>query len=297
MILLYYFNLILTCSINHASFSPVHIVSTRFSRTKHGRNLDMKKMMIALLIGLSLSLTGMSQTNSTVSPPSTFWVWNTTVASKYLGDILGGIFYDGPQLQLDLSYNHRDRLGVTTIGTWIARPLDNTKFNVNFGDQYNLYLSRSLDVSKDLKVTVGTCYYGLYDLEHMRDDMVDFSIRADFPSVRIAQPYIFFDHFLSFSDASPKNGSFAYVGLQRLQKLGDQTRVSLYFDYRVGYSGGCLNSRSGFEYQRLSASLIWNVAHNVTITPTIIGQIPIGTDRTFADHERLFGKISVRYTF
>ncbi len=259
----------------------------------------MKKMIMALLIGLSLSLTGMSQTNTTTtaSPPSTFWVWDSTVATKYLGDYLGGIFYDGPQLQIDLSYNHRDAHGVTTIGTWMARPLDNTKFNANFGDQYNLYLSRSLELSEDLKVTVGSCYYGLYDLGHMRDDMVDFSIRADFPSVPIVQPYVFFDHFLSFSEASPENGSFAFAGLQRSQKLGDQTRVSLYFDYRVGYSGGCLNSRAGFEYQRLSASLVWKVTEKLSITPTLIGQIPIGTDRTFADHERVFAKISARYQF
>lgn len=225
------------------------------------------------------------------------FAWENTVSSKYWGSIVGGVFYDGPVLWSDLSISLPDKAGVTSVGLWVCRPLDSLRYNKNFGDEYDAYVSQSYKVGKDLVLSGTVSYQAIYDLANFADDLVLLAVRVDAPSVPFAQPYICFNEFVGWSDSASLSGWFIYGGLQREQKLWGWKSASLHLDYRIGYSGGALGSNLGFEYQRLQASVPIKLGRNLVVSPSVIGQAPLESNRTFALKAQLFFMLSAKWSF
>ncbi len=247
--------------------------------------------------------------NAVAAEESWHYAISEILMSKYYGTIFGGTFYPGPMSFGDVSASHKSLSGSVTFDLAIGQKLDRIdQFNRDGGNEYDLTIDQTLRFGSKaypILVDLSLCYLALKDLKDASNDAFDesvrfdFPIRADLPSGPIIQPYFQVYHYHMVGDGLRNEGWIGYCGLIRDQHLGAKlfgSDLILNLDYRMGVNGGVYGSRSGIEYHRLAVSLPihWK---KWTFVPSIIGQTPGGSERTYVHKSEVFGTLFIRRDF
>ncbi|MBC7981495.1 hypothetical protein H7X65_00275 [Candidatus Parcubacteria bacterium] len=235
---------------------------------------------------------------------------DNTIASRYWGSIVGGIFYPGGAVNFtDFTVTKEDSLGSMYFLIGMINPLDTFEYDDQGGTEYYLGLGHSFDLWKDGNgpPLVGLDVFVLYDaispIEEMDDDVIETRLRLDFPRVPFAQPYIEYYNWQASGNDAPPVGSFIRVGTQRQQPLGisfQQSELKLKIDASLGFAGeGLFGTDGGLSYYRLVLSLPVKISEHFSVTPAIIGQLPGNQDpdAAFVDRPRLFYNLTLSWEF
>jgi len=218
--------------------------------------------------------------------------YTSAILSKYYGSIIGGIFYDDWVTFQDIGIARMDKKGTTYVDLWASRPITNTAYNKNWGDEYDVVVGRSMPLAKGkVRLDIAGTYLVVNNLERINDDIATGKIRLDFPKVPHLQPYAEVYRFIEVGPKSPSGGSFIYLGLLHDQKIGGDHGPTIGFDYRYGHSLGVLGAEAGPSYHRLSISPVIPIAKKIDFVPSLVGQTAYHRHDPFkvlADRSRIF---------
>jgi hypothetical protein len=236
---------------------------------------------------------------------------NNTIASRYWGSTVGGIFYSGGPVNFtDLITTKDDKWGSTYLLVGMVNPLDTLKWDHNGGTEYYAGIGRTLSLWKGgdknlplLNVNALVMYDAISRIKQFDNDVIQQKLRLDLPRVPVFQPYVEGYHWFPSGDNSPPTGFFGRLGIHRQQPLGFTFRKSemeLGVDLSTGYSDSIFGASSGLAYYRMVLSTEFKISEHFRIAPSIIGQLPGGGQergRAFVDRSRVFYNLSIRYDF
>ncbi len=235
-----------------------------------------------------------------------------TIASRYWGSIVGGIFYSGGSVNFtDFSLTVDDPLGTTYTFVGMINPLDTFRYDYNGGTEYYAAVGKTLDMWKGgahdfpaVRLDLMVLYDAISQIDRLDDDVVQQYVKIELPRIPIAQPYVQGYHWFKTGDRAPEGGFFGRAGIHRQQPLGfsfRKTPIELGIDLSSGWSSeGLFGTSRGLAYHRAILSTVFTWNKHFKIIPAIIGQLPgRGQDenRKFVDHSRLFYNLTLRYDF
>ncbi len=234
-----------------------------------------------------------------------------TMASRYWGSIVGGIFYSGGGVNFtDFTSTLDDKFGSTYVLLGMINPLDTLKYDHNGGTEYYGGIGRTLNLWKGgprdiplVKMNALIMYDAISEIERWNDDVIQEYLRLDFPRIPFAQPYVEGYHWEKSGSKSPPVGFFWRTGVHRDQPLGFSflnSPMELGIDLSAGYSGGVFGTSSGLAYWRAILSTKIRLSKKLDLIPSVVGQLPgrgQESDRSFVDHSRVFYNLSLRWKF
>ncbi len=233
-----------------------------------------------------------------------------TIASRYWGSIVGGIFYSGGPVNFtDFKFTVNDPVGTSFIFVGMINPLDTLKYDYNGGTEYYAGVGKTFDIAKGgpnnlplIRLTTICMFDSIHEIERIDDDVIQQYLRIDLPRIPVIQPYAEGYNWIKSGDRSPPVGYFARAGIHRQQPLGFSLRKSpmeLGLDLSVGYSGpGLFGTSEGLAYYRAVVSTAFQISKNFKIVPAIIGQLPGGgqdKSAAFVDRPRLFYNLTLQW--
>ena len=247
------------------------------------------------------------------------FVFDITIMSQYYGTYVGGIFNPNPFSFNSLTLNRSDSLGSTYASVSVDRQIAGDFNKRPNSDEYDFSLGRVLMLGPTnfpVKIDFTLCYEALVNLDLMKDDVLEECLRVDLPKVPFVTPYVEAIRF-DFLGKVPGSGWFFFGGLTREQSLKglglsiNREPLKALIDFRVGYSGGCFGAHQELEYYRLGVGLpiklsklsdhrLPGLLRGLTITPSVVGQLPAGHQGPgyrFADQPRCFGVIDFNWKF
>ncbi len=278
--------------------------------------------LLGFLLALALPCQGQDGTrtyNETINPPSTDSFWKNprfsiinTVASRYWGSIVGGIFYSGGPVNFtDFKLTLDDRIGTTYAFVGMINPLDTFKYDYNGGTEYYAAIGKTIDLWRGgakglplVRLDAMVLYDSISKISRLDDDVFQQYLKLELPSIPFTQPYIQGYNWFKTGDRAPGVGYFIRAGTHRQQPLGFSFRgtpVELGMNVSAGWSSeGLFGTSSGLAYYRgvLSTVFVWN--KHLKFIPAIIGQLPGGgqeDNRKFVDHSRVFYNLTLQYDF
>jgi len=239
--------------------------------------------------------------------------WNYSIdeliMSKYYGTIVGGSFYNGPMSFGDIVASHKDGLGSLTFDLSIGQKLDRLDtYNHDGGNEYDFTVDHNFKIGKGqfpVLVDAGVCFLAVHDLSHLKGYFCEQFVRFDLPIMAkreggpLFQPYVETYHFNTLGNGFENKQWWVYAGAFRDQPLGIKlfkNDLVLNADYRIGISQGALGSRDGVEYHRIALSVPFHFG-KWTIAPSVIGQTPGGSHRSFVTKTEVFGTLFIKRGF
>jgi hypothetical protein len=233
-----------------------------------------------------------------------------TIASRYWGSIVGGIFYTGGPVNFTtLNFSLDDKWGSTYTFVGMINPLDTLKYDYHGGTEYFLAVGRTIELWKGgsknlplLKLNGMVLYDAVSRIDHWNDDVVQQYLRLDVPRVPIAQPYLECYNWIQSGHKSPPVSWFARAGIHRQQPMGvtfQKSEMELGIDLSAGYSGdGLFGTSEGLAYYRAVISTEFKVNKHLSIVPSIVGQLPGDQKpKAFVDRARLFYNLTLSWAF
>ena len=252
---------------------------------------------VALVLGISATLvqgqqdpasaapapSGTRQANQDINPSSVStnpyeFSMSVLFANQYYGSDIGGIFYDGPISFTDFVVSRKDngpsvfgRDGVNRIDLTLIQKLDDTEFDVDYGNEYDLAIGRSANIGPEefpVHYDVSVIYQALHQLDLIEDDIVQNVLTLDLPKVPIVQPYVTLYRFNVMNGEG--SGWFLAPGIVRNQdvpwiKINDNP-LALSASYRFGYAmSSLLGADSGAVYHRFALSATAKVSEDLSV--------------------------------
>jgi hypothetical protein len=226
------------------------------------------------------------------------WSWETQIRSEYLGKI-GIVFYDKPIMVNDITLSYGDFYA----GTWISTGLGGDTYGSTFADEFDLYAGWGHTYGW-IRFDLTGAFFFIKDLDRVKNDIWIAEGEVSFPKVPIVQPYLAVRSFNQVSSESPERGAFAWFGLRRLQPLGlhlHEKELKLKLDLLTAYSDGALHRNPGWVFGRVTVGLPLPISKHLTLTPSVLYQIPIGDQvhqqRPYTVHNEIVGALSARWVF
>lgn len=209
--------------------------------------------------------------------PYTFSV-SVLFMSQYYGSDIGGIFYDGPMSFTDFLLSRKDdgstlfgRDGVNRIDLSIGQKLDNLKFDVDYGNEYDFTIGRDANFGPEtfpVHYDLSVVYFALHHLGLIKDDIVQTILTVDLPKTPVAQPYVTLYRFDVMNGEG--SGWFLATGIVRSQEVpwisinGNPLVVSA--SYRFGYAlSSLLGTDPGAVYHRFALSATAKVSEHLSV--------------------------------
>ncbi len=259
-------------------------------------------------LGLSHTESGPS-TNSFFHNPH-FTIMDT-IASRYWGSIVGGIFYSGGPVNFtDFKLTLDDPVGTTYAFVGMINPLDTVKYDYQGGTEYYAAIGKTIDLwrggSHNLplaSVNLMVLYDAISKINRGDDDVVQQYARIELPRVPFILPYAEGYHWFKTGTKAPPVGYFVRTGVHRQQPLGltfQKSEMELGIDLSAGWSSEELFGTSeGLAYHRAVISTVFKFNDHFKIIPSIVGQLPGQQDknRAFVDRPRLFYNLTLQYDF
>ena len=234
-----------------------------------------------------------------------------TIASRYWGTIVGGIFYSGPVNFTDFKISIDDKIGTTYGFVGMINPLDTIRYDYHGGTEYYSGVGKTIDLwnggldnSPLVRLNGMVMYDSVSHIDRLSDDLVQEYFRIELPRVPWVTPHAEYYHWKKVGKYSPPVGYFLRVGFSRPQPLGFQAfgqDIALDVDTSAGYSGpGLFGRTEGLAYGRMVVSSDIQVSKHFKLVPSICGQLSGGGQKAgqaFVDHSRLFYNLTLRWDF
>ncbi len=245
-------------------------------------------------------------------PPGLHATFENTVASRYWGSIVGGIFYQGgPVCFSNFTLTQTDALGSTYLLAGMITPLDTLKWDnqeQSGGNEYYIGIGRTFDFGKEkpsdlalVRLNIFVMYDAISPIKELGNDLFQEFIRLDFPRVPFFQPYVEGYHWDKVGHQSPQIGTFGRAGIHRQQPLGFSLfdfPMELGIDLSVGYAiTDIFGTSEGLAYYRAVLSTEIKVSEHLSIIPAVIGQWPgsQADGEAFVNHREIFFNITLRW--
>lgn len=235
---------------------------------------------------------------------------DNTIASRYWGSIVGGIFYTGGAVNFtDLTITKESEFGRSYLLIGMINPLDTFEYDDEGGTEYYLGIGHSFDLWEGsngeplLNVDLFMMYDALSDIGQFNDDVIQGRVRLTLPQFPIMIPYVEFYNWEKSGSDSPEVDWFARAGARRQFPLGFQfngEEVKLSTDISIGYSdAGLFGTSSGLAYYRAIIGTQLRLNDSLTLSPSIIGQLPGNQDegKAFVDKSRVFYNLTLSWKF
>jgi len=233
-----------------------------------------------------------------------------TIASRYWGSIVGGIFYTGGAVNFtDFTITKHSEFGTSSMLIGMINPLDTLEYDDEGGTEYYFGIGHSFDLWEGsngdplVNVDLFAMYDALSDIGQFDDDVIQGRLRLTLLQFPIITPYVEFYNWEKSGSDSPAVGWFARAGARKQFPLGFQfngEEVKLNTDVSIGYSdAGLFGTSSGLAYYRGVIGTQLKLNDSLTLSPSIIGQLPGNQDdgKAFVDKPRVFCNLQITLKF
>lgn len=204
------------------------------------------------------------------SEPVSVYVKNA-VSRYYLGSV-GADFSDK---ELSFSNEVTVSKGNLYAGLWMATGPGPSKYKEDW-DPYVGFVH----TSGKLRYEISATYFVLSNIYESCDDlwMIDQKLSRRFaPTAKsLLQPYVKVRCFNKVGSRSFESGWFGWIGMEWSHTMRSSKFTA---DLSTAYSDGPFGKTPGLVYERLTASLAIPIWKKVTVTPSLIFQVPIGGHR------------------
>lgn len=226
------------------------------------------------------------------------WSWEAQFRSEYLGKI-GAVFYDKPIMVNDVGVSYEDLFA----GLWVSSALGGERYGSTFGDEFDIYAGWGHTYDW-VRFQLTTAYFAINDLGNLKNDVWIVELEMSLPNVPLVQPYAAVRCFNQVSSQSPEGGWFLWLGMRRTQPLGfniAKEPAVINLNLMTAYSDGAFKANPGWVFARLEAGLPIKAGKNLTITPKILWQTPIGGQEKhtspYTTKDEIVGTLALHWRF
>ncbi len=226
------------------------------------------------------------------------WSWETQFRSEYMGKV-GIVFYDKPLMVNDVSASYGDFYA----GLWVSSGLGGERYGSTFSDEYDLYAGWGHTFDW-VRFQLTAAYFAIKDLDRLGNDLWIVEPEVCFPKFPVVKPYVAVRKFSQISSESPDPGWFVWPGVRRSQPLWfdiGEMPARLNLDLMGAYSDGTFDRTPGWVFIRLTAGLPIAIGKHLTVTPSVLCQVPIdgqqNNPKPYTTQTEILGQLSLRWKF
>ncbi len=251
------------------------------------------------IVSVIAALLGMLQSSKSQANPESDALWSGSFTTKfnteYIGKI-GTVFYRSPTVANSLDLN----MGKDwTVQLWSSTALGGEGYGETRGDEIDFSLMWRHQFG-DFKFSLTGCYFVINDLDYFSNDVWIAEAELSYTKYKYFQPYFQARYFGQVTPKSPDDGWFGWVGFRQSFNMGSP-RIKLTTDVSIAYSDGALGKDKGLVYGRAVIGLPIQLRKNVTLTPSVLLQTPIGNQRghslRYTDRNEVIGSLAVSFRF
>jgi len=210
-----------------------------------------------------------------------------TLSRFYLGSV-GADFSDGNR---SLSNEITLSKGDCYAGIWMATGPGDAKYKKDW-DPYIGFVHQISFFRYEATAT----YFVLSNLARMNDDLWSFDQKISSTDKHALRPYVKIRAFNKVGSRSIESGWFGWIGCENRQPFG---KADLNTDLSVAYSDGPSGKTPGLVYCRLTTGLSYPLTKTLTVTPSLIYQVPTANQRhvrsPFVTKDQFVWGISIGY--
>ncbi len=185
--------------------------------------------------------------------------------SKYLATV-GSVISDQLSFVNDVTISR----GNYYVGIWNATGLDHGVYGKTYKDEWDPYVGWGFQ-NGSIRYEIAAVYFLIADFSRSNDDLWVIDQTLKFRSIPGITPYLKIRDFNRVGTHSPGGGWFLWVGVNRIQPIG---QLKFDIDLSAAYSDGPLGKDPGSVFYRLTNSLHIPVSKSITVTPTLYYQVP-----------------------
>lgn len=221
--------------------------------------------------------------------------FTTKLNTAYIGKI-GTVFYRSPTSVNILDIN----IGKDwTAELWSSTALGGEGYGKTHGDEIDLLVTWHHQF-RDFKVSLTGGYFAIKDLGDFKNDLWIAEAEIVYTKYAYFQPYVSARYFGQITSKSPDTGWFGWAGVRGSFKTGIP-RTKLTTDVSIAYSDGALGRDAGLVFCRAVIGLPIQVSKRMTITPSVLLQTPIGSQRSnlhrYTDRNEVVGSLAFSIGF